>query len=364
MPQTPVARPQTDARKSTSYLPTLDGWRALSILAVMIFHDSIHSLWRLNTDWFHLHGQMGVDVFFAISGILICSRLLAEEQRFGSISLRHFYIRRAFRIFPPAILYLLAVATLSALAIIPHIGMDLFGALFFFRNYPRLLGSHPAAGQWFTGHFWSLSVEEHFYLLLPAILICTRQKHRLKVMALLIFLVAASLAWQIHHRAWDVIQFHSDVRLDSLFIPACIAILIQRDSVRAWFRRVGHLWPLTLAAVFALITWTPENFLHILAVATLMPVLVLGTVLHPQSTLARFLELPPLRFVGRISYSLYLWQMLFFVGHSDSNISTLGSLQLWPLNYLATFACAIASYYLLEKPAMHFGHQLASRIRR
>lgn len=71
-----------------------------------------------------------------------------------------------------------------------------------------------------------------------------------------------------------------------------------------------------------------------------------------------------MRYIGRISYSLYLWQMLFFVGHSDFDVSTLGPLQHWPLNYIATFACAFASYYLLEKPAMRFGHRLASRFRR
>ena len=79
---------------------------------------------------------------------------------------------------------------------------------------------------------------------------------------------------------------------------------------------------------------------------------------------SRFLELSPLRFVTRISYSLYLWQQLFFVGHFHPEAATLGWLQRWPFDYLAAFACALASYYLLEKSAMHYGHSLASRVRR
>ena len=364
MAQTVVVHPELDARKSRSYMPTLDGWRAISILFVMMYHDSLHRVGAISNGWFFEHGNVGVDVFFAISGILICSRLLTEEQRFGSISLRHFYIRRAFRILPPAILYLLVLATLSALAIIPHVGLDWFGALFFYRNYTRLLGTHLVFGGGSTGHFWSLSVEEHFYLLLPAVLVFTRRKHRLKVLSALILLVAISLAVQLRHRSWVHIQFHSDVRLDSLLIPAMIAVLVQRETIRAWFQRIGRFWPVILAALFVLITWTPENFGQVFGLALLMPVLVLGTVLNPQSILSRFLELPPLRFVGRISYSLYLWQQLFFVGHFNPEAATLGWLQRLPFDYLAAFACALASYSLLEKPAMHYGHKLAARVRR
>ena len=364
MAETAVVRLEKDARKSGSYMPTLDGWRAIAIFSVMVYHESLHHIWGIGTGWFYANGETGVDVFFAISGILICSRLLAEEQRFGSISLPQFYVRRAFRILPPAMLYLCVLALLSALSIIPHVGRDWFGALFFFRNYTRLLGTHLVFGGWFTDHFWSLSVEEHFYLLLPAILVLTRRKHRLKVLSALIVLVAISLAVQLRYRPWTYILFHSDVRLDSLFIPALVAVLIQRDALRIWFRRAGQFWPLTLVAVFALITWTPENFGHVFGLALLMPVLVLGTVLNPGTILSRFLEMSPLRFIGRISYSLYLWQQLFFTSHFHADASTLGGLQHWPLNYLATFICALASYHLLEKPAMHFGHGIAARLRR
>src|SRR5207248_5891757 len=102
--------------------------------------------------------------FFAISGYLICTRLLVEEETTGSISLRSFYIRRVFRILPPAYVYLAVVAGLSAAGMIAAAWTDIASAALFYSNYiePR---------SWFTGHFWSLAMEEHFYLLWPPLLL-------------------------------------------------------------------------------------------------------------------------------------------------------------------------------------------------
>ncbi len=353
-----------DARKSKDYMPTLDGWRAISILAVMCHHGALLSVGFFSTRWLYDYGYLGVDVFFAISGLLICSRLLAEERRFGAISLKQFYVRRAFRILPPAMLYLIVLSVLSGLAWIPHVGRDIFGALFFFRNYTSLMGQGLLFNGWFTAHFWSLSVEEHFYLLLPAILCLTRKRQRLYVLGAVILVIAVSLAVQLQHRNWTFIQYHSDVRLDSLVIPALFAVLIQREKILEWSRRLGYFWPVTFTAIVLIIGLTTQNLAHQILLSILMPIMILSTVQHPGSLLGRFLELAPLRFVGRISYSLYLWQQLFFVGHFHPDASTLGPLQRVPFNLTATFACALASYYLLEKPAMHFGHRLAARIPR
>ena len=358
------ASPVLDARKSSSYIPTLDGWRAISILLVMSCHDYIHTFGHYSTRWFYLHAKYGVDIFFAISGLLICSRLLDEEARHGAISLRHFYIRRAFRILPPAILYLLVIALLSSLGIIPRIGSEWFGALFFFRNYSRFFGNPLALGEWFSGHFWSLSVEEHFYFLLPGILVLTRRRYRFTVILAFIGLIALRLIFDLHHRPWDLISHHTDIVLDSLLIPALFAILLRKPAFRDAFRRIGLFWPLIIALIFTLLTWSPDNAPKVLALTLLTPLMVLSSVLHPDSILGRFLEWSPLRYIGRISYSLYIWQMLFFVGADPHFVSTLGFLQHAPFNYLATFLCAIASYTLLEKPAIHLGHQISNRFQR
>src|SRR5580704_10396917 len=130
------------ALKPSTYIPTLDGWRALSIGLVIMHHSQIQSnvpiLGPLLQSLAHF-GEVGVEFFFAISGLLICTKLLEEESRIGQISVRGFYVRRFFRILPAAIFYLLVIAILAALHVTPVFPADWFASLFFFRNYLMLL---------------------------------------------------------------------------------------------------------------------------------------------------------------------------------------------------------------------------------
>lgn len=91
--------------RPSNYIPTLDGWRAIAVLMVIGVHGSTSPLLK--------YGGHGVNIFFVISGFLICSRLLDEEDRFGRISLKRFYLRRTFRILPPAFFYILAINLLG-----------------------------------------------------------------------------------------------------------------------------------------------------------------------------------------------------------------------------------------------------------
>jgi peptidoglycan/LPS O-acetylase OafA/YrhL len=345
-------------KSKSGYLPTLDGWRAIAIVAVILTHDSLHQWGVFSTRWFYEYGLRGVDVFFAISGVLICTRLLAEEQRAGHISLRSFYIRRAFRILPPAIVYLLCIAVLGALGKIFVYPGEWFGALLFYRNYTSLLGhvgvNHLA---WFTGHFWSLSVEEHFYLLLPAILVFCKGRTRVLILSGLALAVMANRAYQLAHRSWDLVAFHTDVRLDALLIPAILAILLQNEKFKSWIGKLTRFWPLLLVLICLLIaTNQPNKFWYMTSLALLFPFLVIGSVMHPHTIFGRILESAPLRYVGKLSYSLYLWQMLFFTGHLYQR-TPLGVFQRWPLNLIATVACALFSYYLIERPTIRLGHR-------
>src|SRR5271168_4566722 len=114
------------------------------------------------------YGALGVDLFFAISGFLITSRLIEERRIDGTISLKAFYVRRFFRIIPPAFAYLACAAVLGlALGWIPMNFGQLAASACFYRNYYSMGVEHS----WYTGHFWSLAVEEHFYLLWPALLV-------------------------------------------------------------------------------------------------------------------------------------------------------------------------------------------------
>jgi len=162
-------------------MPTLDGRRAVAILSVVSYHDRLYSLRPLGTGWIHRFGLYGVDLFFAISGFLICSRLLEEERLFGHFSLRSFYVRRAFRILPPALVFLIVVAALALARVFQLHVRELVVTLLFLRNYSGLAGTLTPDSN-FVEHFWSLAVEEHFYLILPGVLALTRNRRRLPVL--------------------------------------------------------------------------------------------------------------------------------------------------------------------------------------
>jgi peptidoglycan/LPS O-acetylase OafA/YrhL len=346
-------------RPTRGYLPTLDGWRTLSIAAVILCHDQLHRFGPVSTVWLYQHGNLGVDIFFAISGLLICSRLLDEERATGSISIRNFYLRRACRILPPAIAFLATLAPLSRLIHLPAGIPEILASLLFVRNYTFFFQHFQTVVPFYTSHFWSLAVEEHFYFLLPALLVFAPKKWRVPAL----FLLAAAVAVNrfLHGAAASVM--HTDTRLDALVVPAAFAILLQREDLRRRLTPWLRLWPLLAFAVFALVIlgWAP--LLQPIALAWSVPFFVLGTLLRPQSLFARFLELPVMRYFGRLSYSIYLWQQLFFVGHFGSPLpGPFSHLQRWPMAPITAIACAILSYNFIERPAIRAGHRLVATL--
>lgn len=340
------------------YLPTLDGWRAVAIIGVILTHDRLYSWGALSTRWLWEHGGNGVNLFFAISGLLICSRLLEEERVFGRISLRNFYIRRAFRILPPALVFLLVIATLS-LAGILHIGVrDWLGALFFFHNYTFLLGK-LGTDSVFVNHFWSLAVEEHFYLILPAILVFIPRRWRVPGLLALALLVEIHRWRLLHWRTWSQVGDHTDVLLDLLLIPATLAVIAQRPWIRIQLKRGLRFWPILLLIVGVLISYGGSSFWAITVNAALMPLMLLGSILNSDGAFARVLEWAPLRYIGRLSYSMYLWQQIFFISHIYDARPPLGILETTPLRFAGVLVCSIASYHIIERPLIRIGHRLA-----
>jgi len=345
--------------KKSSYMPTLDGWRAIAILSVIFYHDSVHALGFANTHFFYLYGYNGVNIFFAISGILICSRLLDEEAIFGRIHLRSFYIRRAFRILPPALLYLGTIAILMKLGVILVSYRELLASIFFYRNYSRLLGFVGGATGWYTGHFWSLALEEQFYFFLPALLFFTPRKYRAWVLAFLAFLIFIHRIFALHSRPWTLVQFHTELRIDALLVPALFAVLASNARSRQILQQTLRIWPVLLIQAICIFPFGEGTAWHVTAVTWAMPCIVLGSVLNAGGIFGVILEFSVLRYIGRISYSLYLWQQLFFTDHFGPPGHPLGLVESWPLRLVLMFACAIPSYHLLERPLARLGHKLA-----
>jgi peptidoglycan/LPS O-acetylase OafA/YrhL len=341
----------------TSYIPTLDGWRAVAVSLVIGAHCSKMltnngSTFALRLNSLFDHAGYGVDIFFALSGFLICTLLLREKERRHTISLWRFYARRAFRILPPMLLYLACIAFLSFRRILPSISAYEFASvLFFFRNY--------ASGTWYTGHFWSLAVEEHFYALVP-LFISLLSKWAAILGAIALIAACIGIHWFEHARHMfpgTAIVFRTENRFDGLMWGCLLAFALQSPKATAWLRRRLNVWVFvaTIAASIVVLTASSSRLEHRAVVAAVMPVLIAYTVLHSESIVGRVLEFSVLRWIGRISYSLYLWQMLFL----PQDDRPLGALQSFPVSLIMPVVCAALSFYLLEKPMMRLGHRLA-----
>jgi peptidoglycan/LPS O-acetylase OafA/YrhL len=307
-------------------------------------------------------GYVGVLLFFAISGFLITSRMLEEERLTGTISLKKFYIRRSFRILPPAVFYLAVITVLGLIGIIPLYFGAILRALLFVRNYTYLDYANP--GTWFSAHFWSLSVEEHFYLIWPTIFLIGGLK-RARWLAPL--LATITLLWRVIDSKYDFIAhaFHADYLsgawgrtdylADILLWGCTLAIWL---GPRPWKSNLpkGTTTLAVLAMIgFIYLSLFTSHFTHARAVDNLFFALLVGaTVTDPLSLFGRFLESAPMRHIGRLSYSLYLWQQLFF--HVDREPLWF---QRFPVNIVLIFACAYLSFYLVERPLLRLGHRFA-----
>jgi peptidoglycan/LPS O-acetylase OafA/YrhL len=335
----------------THYIPTLDGWRAFAIAGVLLCHSFASTYWSMS-------GALGVNLFFAISGYLITARLLAEHRSTGAFSLQNFYLRRAFRILPPALIYLAVVAILAALGVVEASRTDIVSCLVFLRNY---WGAAPFHG-WYTGHFWSLAVEEQFYVFWPLLLLFSGPKRARWVAPALAISFAVWRSVDMRH-AWMADLFHnealrngslrSDYRMDAILWGCTLAILTQTRDLKKLVSLKTSSWLAiaALVAAVALNVFQPKGYM--IAQALLFPIAVIATVAQPQAWLSRILESSPLQRIGRLSYSLYLWQQLFF--HSGYHHALL---QRFPLNLALALACAWLSYRYVERPAIVFGRKL------
>jgi peptidoglycan/LPS O-acetylase OafA/YrhL len=326
-------------------ISTLDGWRAIAVSLVIAGH-AVPMLQqtepgRLVTLLVN-HAGFGVDVFFALSGFLICTLLLQEKES-GGISLPAFYVRRAFRIIPPIVVYLCVV-----MLILPVSAKEVLGSLFFVRNY--------VDGTWYTGHFWSLAVEEHFYLVVPVVIMLLPWKGAMRaalIAAMCCILIRAIEAPMLLGK----VEFRTEARFDGLMFGAVLALLLRvwADQIRERLTLKVALAVLAVAAVLLVVF--PAMPVRRTVVSMALPVLIGYTVLRPRELLGRFLDWPVLQWVGRLSYSLYVWQMLFFTPTQDLPVQT------FPMALIGTALCAVLSFYLVEQPATNYGRRLSRRIK-
>jgi peptidoglycan/LPS O-acetylase OafA/YrhL len=340
-----------------AYIPTLNGWRAIAVSLVICAHSATF-LRNSGTEIGAVaasivsHAGIGVDVFFAISGFLISSLLLKEKDEAGSIRLEAFYIRRAFRILPPMLVYLAVLSILKISGEIPSIEPEeIISSLLFFRNYVFHDGS------WYTVHFWSLAVEEHFYFFVPIVLSAFSWKSSLRFAIAIVVCCAVARYLEYASMAANVqVDFRTEARIDAIMYGAIGALLIH--TYRSLFeeRLTGTVALVIVGAALISCVVFPAMPVRRTVIAAAMPFLIIFTVLRPRSILGRILELAPMQWIGRMSYSLYIWQMLFLV----SGARALPFLQSFPVAFGCIPICALASYYLIERPMIKIGHSIAA----
>ncbi|HTV06587.1 MAG TPA: acyltransferase [Acidobacteriaceae bacterium] len=324
-------------------IPSLDGWRGIAILLVLLDHVQIALVGRYRWSWTET-GQHGVTIFFVLSGFLITSKLLERQ-----INLRDFYMRRFFRLMPAAWTYLAVIALLTLASGTRFTSIaDVRACLLFYRNFVRF--AHNSV----TGHFWSLSLEEQFYLVWPSVLLLAGLRHSRWIAGG--GAVACALYRWVFWAHYDSHgpNFQSQVRADALLLGCLVALLLAEPRLLSACRRLSQLLALPALAVFIYCIVRFHNLLP-LSESAAIAILIAACVLHPGSLFVRILSFRPLAWLGVISYSVYLWQELFIHLGSGTGAVHLVSI------FIAIPAFALASYYFIERPCIRFGNRLIGK---
>jgi peptidoglycan/LPS O-acetylase OafA/YrhL len=342
---------------NVAYVPALDGIRAIAIVSVFLYHVGI-----LQGGW------VGVDIFFTLSGYLITLILLTEYNSTQSILLPQFFLKRACRLLPAAVVLIFVALALSFYFNdqFHDTKVDAVAALLYVEDFRYAFS--PVLGTRTTlVHLWSLSIEEQFYLIWPFFLILSLsslgQKRSLYIVFATIALVILwrfALLSQIESPTYYRIYFSFDTRVDELLIGSALAL---------WGYRPGHtisrttktFWPLIVLLFVAIMLaldpvtkWEAVSIYPLIGGATAFLIVIVTT--KERTLPSRFLTLLPLVALGRISYGFYLWHLLIIhevtMGGFKRHVALLA--------FVLTLAVSIGSYFLVERPILRFGRKAFS----
>lgn len=331
-------------------IPGLDAMRATAIIIVVLYH------WNIPVS-----GALGVIVFFVLSGFLITGVLIKEIKKSGNISIGNFYRRRAFRIFPAFYICWFVTIGLSLWAHEAVNWKHAFESFFYLADYGRAFLPLKDQYTYPMGVSWSLAVEEQFYLLWPlALLWILKMKRPVLTVA---WIVGGLWLWRallvvVFHVSWDYAYNAFDTRADALMVGCWLALIVYRGNVaKPVLLWVSQKW-LVLVPLLGLVGMStlevrgligPSAQVAEFTIAPVLTAILLLQWMYWGLTDWAFLEHPLIKFVARISYSLYLyhgvvlWQ-LHWLGHLHHGIRTITA-------GLCLVASA-ASYYGIERPFM------------
>jgi peptidoglycan/LPS O-acetylase OafA/YrhL len=330
-------------------IPSLDGLRAISICLVLLGHlaGTANFFPRSALAPAGDFGNLGVRVFFVISGFLITFLMLDEIEATGTVSLKLFYLRRTLRIFPASYAYILFVFLASRLGSATLVPGDLFYAVSYTENYHL----HTS---WMVGHLWSLSVEEQFYLLWPALIAFLSLRHAtlFAVSALWIAPISRlAIATFLPAYRWGIGWWFPTI-MDPIATGCLLAIFRNRLEADSLYMSVlRSRWFVLIPCSAFLANMRPDG--RRLSMLLLQPFinLTLAVTIHRVVTfnttmLGRFLNMRPVAFIGVLSYSIYLWQQPFLNRSSHSVVCA------FPWNLMIAGVAAAGSYAFIERPAL------------
>lgn len=337
------------------YYKSLEGFRGIAVIFVLLIHAHFQ---------YGKGGGIGVEIFFTISGFLITNNLLDEIERNGNISLKNFWLSRAFRLLPALYIFLFVVTIFTMLFVDKILSAKYFQEVFessvFISNFSWFWSNNSQ--EKFIGHTWSLSVELQFYFIWPTILIKFRNYLNRSVyvmyFSIFIFIITLLKALGFLPGIFGSIFHHS------LFCGCILALGIKnglgKNSDYRFMTWVSFII-IILIGIFKIDfkgVLFEHNGIYILPV--FVSFIILFCIFPSNSYLYFILSSRPLRFIGKISYSLYLWHLPIFRIfkhhlHLSPTISFISK-------FLLTLSVSIFSYYFIERKMIKFGKKYLSKI--
>ncbi len=301
--------------------------------------------------------QVGVLLFFVLSEFLITGVLYRERSVTGSVDFKQFYLRRILRLAPALLVFLCSVIVLMRLGVITDVPKkELLECVLYARN---IVGRSLS-----LGHIWSLSLEEQFYLMWPVTFFLLPARRAATIVACicggLMAWLGCAIALNLFSYERGIFYVRPYFRFDSIMIGAFLALCIcSSNGGYIHLRQVARGYAAGLLAgllaLWAVFGEALSRPLHITVSEIIVTLLLERIVLCPENRIGALLRSQLLRYLGTISYSLYLWQELFVTADKPS----WGAMRTMPLAIVVPLAIAIASYHLMERPILRVKERLA-----
>lgn len=323
--------------------PSLNGLRGISIL--MVVFDHFNDLYNWHFKNMAYLGALGVNVFFVISGFLITTLCIKEKVLTGTISLKNFYIRRVFRILPVAYLYIVVIAIVNFAFHLHMSVMSFIAAVFFLANISYF---RKTQFDWNLAHYWSLSVEEQFYILFPIFI-----KRRFGFFVCIALAIPFAIPFISYlQTVIPILNFgllSSAIRYLNKFQGIAIGCLFSILMFKGYLKFGKLNLAVTLISILMIVYIGYDSTENLrasffnLIVSIFTGFIVVNNIAYNNNTIYKFLNIKLLSWIGILSYSIYIWQQMFL--SNDSRFP----LDRYPLNLLFVIVIPILSYYCYEQ---------------